>query len=182
MDPSNYQLLQGYLASLKLEHKEFEMSHMILHDDSPHPLRYVETNGHTHNTHDGQMKLLLSDEMSIMLGLLHIYENSKKISQELHRDENVAKVAVVVAGGAPGDHFLDLSNTFGLVDFHLYDPAPLGWYRPLEAKSSRWPCNERNVSLYTQKFTLQTAQEWRDKKGYEHVILLSDFRTPGEPV
>jgi hypothetical protein len=169
-----------HLASLELEHKVFDMNDMKLQGKSPHPLEYVPTNHCTHNTHDGQMKLLMTDEMSIMLGLIHICSKSAEKMQDLRRDGGPTKVAVVVAGAAPGDHFFDLSNTFGLVDFHLYDPAPRRWYSPLAAKSSRRPRDESNVWMYTQKFTMQTANEWTDKKRYEHVIFLSDLRTQGE--
>ncbi len=145
---------------------------MILQVKSPHPLEYCRTYGHTHNTHDGQMKLLLADEMSIMLGLLHICSKSKKEMQDLDRYKGVAKVAVVVAGAAPGDHFADLRDTFRFVDFHLYDKAPIGWCEAFHDKRRR-----RNVTLHTQYFTTQTATEWTTKKTYEHVIFLSDLRT-----
>ena len=167
--------LDDFLTNFLFQNKRFEMSDMILREDSPHPVEYVETGDRTQNKHAGQMKLLLADEMSIMQGLLHICEKSRTALRDLKYGGR--KVAVVVAGAAPGDHFVDLSNTFGFVDFHLYDPAPRGWYRPLEAKSRRWPRNERNVFLYRQNFELETARDWAGKKGYEHVIFLSDLRT-----
>ena len=174
--------LKDFLQNLKFEHKRFDMSDMILRDDSPHPIPYVETDGQTQNAHFGQMKLLLADEMSIMLGLLHICEKSGKTLQDLglgrrRLEKEAAKVAVVVAGAAPGDHFAVLRDTFRFVDFHLYDPAPIGWCRPLQDKRRR-----RNVTLYTEYFTVQTAEEWQDKKekGYEHVIFLCDLRTGEE--
>jgi hypothetical protein len=175
MSPDKYQLLIKYLLSFEVVHKDFDISDMTLQDNNPHPLKYVKTNRLAPNVHDGQMKLMLADEMSIMLGLLHICSKSTKELQDLTRHEGEAQVAVVVAGAAPGNHFFDLSNTFASVDFHLYDPAPRGWDPPLQAKSRR--CNQQNVSLYTQPFTLQTAEQWTDKKGYEHVIFLSDFRS-----
>ena len=178
MSRDKYQLLVDYLASFERVHKDFDMNDMRLQDKSPHPLKYVKTNRLAQNTHDGQMKLLLADEMSIMLGLLHICSKSETKLQDLRRYEGAATVAVVVAGAAPGNHFFDLSNTFASVDFHLYDPAPRGWDPPLEAKSRR---SNQNVSLYTQPFTLQTAGQWTDKKGYEHVIFLSDFRSGAGP-
>jgi hypothetical protein len=181
MGPDKQQLLRRYLASLALVHKDFSINEMRLHDKSPYPLKYVHTNHLTPNTHDGQMKLLLADEMSVMLGLLHICSKSKKELHDLRRYEGAAKVAVVVAGAAPGDHFLDLSATFALVDLHLYDPAPRGWHPDLEARVRRSSCSGHRVSLYTQRFTLETAKEWRSKKGYEHVIFLSDFRSGQGP-
>ena len=180
MDLDKHQRLQDFLQNeVEFEHKDtFEMSDMILQDDSPGPLDYVETDGHTQNTHDGQMKLLLADEMSIMLGLKHI----NKTPQDLRRYNGKAKVAVVVAGAAPGNHFADLIHTFPFVDFHLYDPAPNGWYNPLKDRRRNW-----NVTLHTQYFTVQTDEEWKDKKGYKHVIFLCDLRvsdaefpTPGQ--
>ena len=168
--------LKDFLQNLKFEHKRFDMSDMILRDDSPHPIPYVETDGHTENTHDGQMKLLLADEWSIMLGLLHICEKSHTTLQGLgfgRLETEAAKVAVVVAGAAPGDHFADLTKTFDFVDFHLYDPKQR-WYPSLEWYASR---RDGNVCLYKQKFELETARAWADKKGYEHVIFLSDLRT-----
>jgi hypothetical protein len=72
MDEYKYRLLHEYLDKLTPTRKVFSMSHMILQDNSPHPLDYVKTNRSTQNTHAGQMKLLLADEMSIMLGLRHI--------------------------------------------------------------------------------------------------------------
>jgi hypothetical protein len=184
MDADKHQRLQDYLQNeVELEHKDaFEMSDMILQDDSPDPLDYVETDGHTENTHAGQMKLLLADEMSIMLGLLHICEQSDKTLQDLQRSNGDAKVAVVVAGAAPGDHFADLRDTFRFVDFHLYDPAPKGWCRAFHDRRRL-----RNVTLNTQYFEVQTAQEWQGNNGYEHVIFLCDLRvsdaefpTPGQ--
>ena len=171
-----HQLLMDYMSSLKLEHKDFEKRDMIMKNDSPYRLEYCRTYGHTENTHDGQMKLLLADEWSIMLGLLHICEKSHTTLQGLgfgRLEREAAKVAVVVAGAAPGDHFADLTKTFDFVDFHLYDPAPRVWCRPLFTLT--------NVSLYTQFFTVKTAEEWADKKKkrYEHVIFLSDLRTCG---
>ena len=178
MDSDKHQILKNFLVSLPFEKKEFfEMSDMILQDDSPHPIPYVKTNRQTQNIHDGQMKLLLADEMSIMLGLLHICHKSDKTLADLQRHGLEAKVAVVVAGAAPGDHFADLRDTFRFVDFHLYDPAPIGWCRPLQDRRKR-----RNVTLYTQYFTVQTAAEWQDKeeKGYDHVIFFCDLRTGEE--
>ena len=182
MDVEKQQRLETFLAGLTLQHKVFEMPDMILRDNSPHPVEYVRTGPRTDNTHAGQMKLMLADEMSIMQGLLHICSKFDTTLQDLASGRS--KVAVVVAGAAPGDHFVDLSTTFGFVDFHLYDPCTgWGWYRPLEAKSGRWP--RSNVFLYRQKFELETAREWADKKPrewadenrYEHVIFLSDLRT-----
>ena len=177
MDVDKHQILEDFLQNLEFKHKSFDMSDMILRDDSPHPLEYCRTYGHTENTHDGQMKLLLADEMSIMLGLLHICEKSHTTLQGLgfgRLEREAAKVAVVVAGAAPGDHFADLRNTFRFVDFHLYDPAPIGWCRSLQDSRKR-----RNVTLYKQYFTVKTAEEWQDKKQkrYEHVIFLCDLRT-----
>ena len=167
MDRDKLQTLHNYLAKLSLKTKEFQVSDMTLRDDSFHPVAYTRTGTLTHNTHAGQMKLLLADEMSIMLGLLHICSKSKTTLRDL--EAGSPKVAVVVAGAAPGIHFTDLVCTFGFVDFHLYDPAPHGWYPPLEHRP--------NVTLYTQKFTVDTAREWKDNKQYNHVIFLSDLRT-----
>lgn len=174
-DAEKLQRLADHLRQHQYQRKAFDMSDMILRhnpqnpaDNSPHSLPYVQT-GDKNNTHAGQMKLLLADEMSIMLGLLHICEQSKKTLQQLTPQTGRFTVAVVVAGAAPGNHFADLVRTFGFVNFHLYDPAPRGWYAPLR--------NRPNVNLYTKAFTEQTADEWRGKKGYEHVIFLSDLRT-----
>ena len=176
-DREKLQRLENHVRQHQFQRKAFDMSDMILRhnphnpaDNSPHPLPYVETD--KNNTHVGQMKLLLADEMSIMLGLLHICEQSKKTLQHLTPQQGRFKVAVVVAGAAPGDHFADLVRTFGFVNFHLYDPAPRGWYRPFTDR--RKP---PNVTLHTQEFTEQTAQEWRGKRGHQHVIFLSDLRT-----
>ena len=173
MDAEKLRHLDDFLKNFTRKNKRFDMSDMILREDSPHPLEYVRT-GSTDNTHAGQMKLLLADEMGIMQGLLHICSKFETTLQDVVSGRS--KVAVVVAGAAPGDHFVDLSTTFGFVDFHLYDPAPRRWYGPLEAKSKRRLCN---VFLYTQNFELETAGEWADKKekGYNHVIFLSDLRT-----
>jgi hypothetical protein len=176
MDVEKQQLLETYLADLAFQRKEFDMRDMTLRDDSPHPVEYVETGAHTANTHAGQMKLMLADEMSIMQGLLHISSKSNTKVAALGREGGRAKVAVVVAGAAPGNHFWDLSRTFGFVDFHLYDPAPRGWYPRLTDRH-----RPQNVRLYKQYFTDLTAQEWtcekRDEKGYKHVIFLSDLRS-----
>jgi hypothetical protein len=176
MDVDKRQLLETYLADLAFQRKEFDMRDMTLRDDSPHPVEYVETGAHTANTHAGQMKLMLADEMSIMQGLLHISSKSNTKMAALGREDGRAKVAVVVAGAAPGNHFWDLSRTFGFVDFHLYDPAPRGWYPRLTDRH-----RPQNVRLYKQYFTDLTAQEWtgekRDEKGYKHVIFLSDLRS-----
>jgi len=174
MDVEKQQLLETFLAGLASERKVFEMRDMTLRDDSPHPVAYVETGPRTKNTHAGQMKLLLADEMGIMQGLLHICGKSNTNLGALQKRQagGRAKVAVVVAGAAPGDHFMDLSSTFGFVDFHLYDPCVTwGWYRPLNDRKPQ------NVSLYREYFTVQTALEWAGKKGYKHVIFLSDLRT-----
>lgn len=176
MEAEKLQALHEFMKALQLKRKIFEMSDMILRHapgnakyNSPH-LAYCRTGTLTHNTHAGQMKLLLADEMSIMLGLLHICKESKRELKELtHRE---IKVAVVVAGAAPGNHFSDLAKTFAFVDFHLYDPAPWGWYEPLEDRE-----RTTNVSLYKEKFTGNMATEWSGKKGYDHIIFLSDLRT-----
>ena len=78
IDRDKQQLLEEYLDSLQFENKEFQLSDMILCDDSPRPIEYVETDDKTKNTHSGQMKLLLTDEMRIMLGLLYICEKSNR--------------------------------------------------------------------------------------------------------
>lgn len=168
-DKDNYQKLVRYLAKLPAESREFQMSDMTVRDDSPHPFEYCPTGELSKNTHAGQMKLDLADEMGIMLGLLHICAKSGRTLDQLSK-----KVAVVVAGAAPGHHFADLVHTFSFVDFHLYDPAPRGWCAPLKDRQ-RSP----NVRLYTQFFTVDTAKEWANKKDYkyEHVIFFSDLRT-----
>ena len=180
MEAEKLQALHEFMKALQLKRKIFEMSDMILRHapgnatyNSPHPLAYCRTGTLTHNTHAGQMKLLLADEMSIMLGLLHICKESKRELKEVI--DRVIKVAVVVAGAAPGNHFSDLAKTFAFVDFHLYDPAPWGWYEPLEDRE-----RTTNVSLYKEKFTEVMGMEWSGKsgkKGYDHIIFLSDFRT-----
>ena len=76
MDVEKRELLETYLADLAFQRKEFDMCDMTLRDDRPHDLEYVGTGDRTQNTHAGQMKLLLADEMSIMQGLLHICSNS----------------------------------------------------------------------------------------------------------
>lgn len=166
-DKDNYQKLVRYLAKLPAESREFQMSDMTVRDDSPHPFEYCPTGELSKNTHAGQMKLDLADEMSIMLGLLRICAKTGRTLDQLSR-----KVAVVVAGAAPGHHFADLVHTFSFVDFHLYDPAPRGWFAPLKDRQ-RSP----NVRLYTQFFTVDTAKQWAKPKAYEHVIFLCDLRT-----
>ncbi len=176
------ELLKIYLDGLKLKHnEEFGVRDMQLHDNSPHPRDYVPTNKLTENTHAGQMKLLLADEWSIMLGLLHICDTANTTLVNLTRLE---KVAVVVAGAAPGDHFEDLSKTFGFVDFHLYDPSP-NWHDNIYRRDRR----PANVFIYEEPFRVETARQWKDKKVtqenavledyvlvYQHVIFLSDLR------
>jgi hypothetical protein len=78
MDQDKQKRLKDYLASLKLQYKNFDYDDMVLKDSSPSPLNYVKTNKETKNTHNGQMKILLSDEMSIMLRILHICKKSNK--------------------------------------------------------------------------------------------------------
>lgn len=176
------ELLRKFLDTLELKHEEkFSIDDMQLQDDSPHPRPYVMTDKLTNNTHAGQMKLLLTDEWSIMLGLLHIRDTAETTLENLTGPE---KVAVVVAGAAPGDHFEDLSKTFGFVDFHLYDPAPR-WHQSMHREDLR----PANVFIYPQKFELETAMQWKNKSVtqgndvlvYQHVIFLSDLRIADAP-
>jgi hypothetical protein len=84
-------------------------------------------------------------------------------------------VAVVVAGAAPGEHFVNLSSTFGFLDFHLYDPCKSwGWSPVLSAKVDK---RNTNVHLHTEFFLDETAQQWKIQRRYKHVIFLCDLRT-----
>ena len=106
----------------------FEKCHMLLRHtdmftkdeikslDNPE-IRYYSCGDQTHNTHDGQMKLLLADEMSIVEGLRHIITTHDISLQDVKDKKRM--VAVVVAGASPGQHFVNLSSTFSFIDFHL---------------------------------------------------------------
>ena len=54
----------------------FQLADTILRDDSPHS-KYKETGTLTKNIHDGQMKMLLPDDMVITNGLLYICSQSQ---------------------------------------------------------------------------------------------------------
>jgi hypothetical protein len=153
----------------------FEKCHMLLrhtHQSSDSPeIRYYPCGDATLNTHDGQMKLLLADEMSIMEGLRHIITKHNIGLQDL-KDKKM--VAVVVAGASPGQHFVNLISTFDFIDFHLYDPCEQSPWDTVLVTQSR----SRNVFLIDAKFTDEEALEWRSThEQYEYVIFLSDLRT-----
>jgi hypothetical protein len=149
----------------------FQLADTILRDDSPHS-KYKETGELTKNIHDGQMKMLLADDMGITNGLLHICSQYKKnIGNIKHRG---TKIAVIVVGAATGEHFFGLSNTFHFLDFVLYDPAPYGWSAALLSKSRQ---DKTNVKIHTSFFKPETAEEWVKNCQYEHVIFLCDLRT-----
>lgn len=163
----------------------FEKSHMLLrHTDmsvkdemesSDNPqTKYYACGGQTRNTHDGQMKLLLADEMSIVEGLRHIITTYSISLQDVKDKKKM--VGVVVAGASPGQHFVNLGSTFSFIDFHLYDPCEQSdWDPTLVTKSSS---TGRNISLIRSKFTDENAREWRNThKQYKYVIFLSDLRT-----
>jgi hypothetical protein len=139
-------------------------------DDSPQ-LQYKPQGDKTDNTHAGQMKLMLADEMSILDGLRHIFTKYKITLDDVKKNN----VAVVVAGAAPGDHFVNLSTTFGFLDFHLYDPCGgWGWNPVLSAKVNEM---NTNVHVYTQLFLEKTAEQWKERSRYKYVIFLCDLRT-----
>jgi hypothetical protein len=156
----------------------FEKCHMLLRhtqqpSDNPET-RYYACGDQTLNTHDGQMKLLLADEMSIVEGLRHIITTHQISLQEIK--DKKQKVAVVVAGASPGQHFVNLSGTFAFIDFHLYDPCEQSpWDKVLVAHATT---SSSNIFLFKAKFTNEKALEWRETNTkYEYVIFLSDLRT-----
>jgi hypothetical protein len=143
------------------------------HQSSDNPeTRYYACGDQTLNTHDGQMKLLLADEMSIMEGLRHIITKHNIGLQDL-KDKKM--VAVVVAGASPGQHFVNLISTFAFIDFHLYDPCEQSpWDKVLVAHATT--SSSRNIFLFKAKFTNEKALEWRKTNTkYEYVIFLSDI-------
>ena len=163
----------------------FEKSHMLLrHTDmsvkdemesSDNPqTKYYACGGQTRNTHDGQMKLLLADEMSIVEGLRHIITTCNISLQDV-KDKKIM-VGVVVAGASPGQHFVSLCSTFSFIDFYLYDPCEQSPWNAVLVTQSSSP--GQNIFLLKTKFTDKEALEWRNThKQYEYVIFLSDLRT-----
>lgn len=155
--------------------KEFTTSDTVLVHGQHPTLQYKPMGAQTANLHLGQMKLCVADEMAIALGLVHIcskagYAYLDKIKR---RD---AHVAVVVAGGAPGDHFCALSETFPFVDFHLYDER--AWNHDL-VTGARQSDSTKPITLHQELFLLSTAKQWAMQSTYDHVIFLSDLRTQG---
>lgn len=152
---------------------EFTQSDLILRDDSPQ-MQYEPMGDKTHNVHKGQLKLMLADELALMQALLHISSCGADILPDIVSRNK--KVAVLVAGGAPGEHFVDLSTTFHFLDFHLYDPAI--WNHKLQERDTH-----SNVHLYTQYFDINTATQWESRTSvegqkYVYVIFLCDLRVP----
>jgi hypothetical protein len=154
-----------------IEMYKFKLADTTLRDDSP-TLEYKVTGALTQNIHNGQMKMLLADDMGITQGLQHICSHHKTTFANIKN--KVTKVAVLVVGAATGEHFVGLSNTFSFVDFVLYDPAPYGWSAALLSKSRQ---DKTNVKIYTEFFKPETAEGWTHQTKYKHVILLCDLRT-----
>jgi len=150
------------------------LRHTQQSSDNPET-RYYACGDNTLNTHDGQMKLLLADEMSIVEGLRHVITTHKISLQDVKDKKKM--VAVVVAGASPGQHFVNLSSTFAFIDFHLYDPCEQSpWDKVLVAHATR--SSSRNIFLFKAKFTNEEASNWRKTHTkYEYVIFLSDLRT-----
>lgn len=149
--------------------KEFEMSDTILLHGNHPTLEYKPMGVSTANVHLGQTKLCVADEMAIALGLAHIC--SKTGDSNLHEmKRRSSRVAVVVAGGAPGDHFCSIAKTFPFVDLHLYDDR--AWNHDLSIRAST-----QSVTLHHELFLLPTAKQWASQAEYDHVIFLSDLRT-----
>ncbi len=149
---------------------KFRLEDTILRDDSP-TLEYKVTGALTKNVHNGQMKMLLADDMGITKGLQHICSHHETTIANIKK--KVTKVAVLVVGAATGEHFVGLSNTFSFLDFFLYDPAPYGWSPAL---LSKWRQGNTNVKIY-EWFRLEHAESWSQQTKYKHVIFLCDLRT-----
>jgi hypothetical protein len=172
-DPSS--LCQTFEKShMLLRHTDMLVKDEISSSDNPE-IRYYPRGKKTLNTHDGQMKLLLADEMSIVEGLRHIITTNNISLQDVK--DKTKMVAVVVAGASPGPHFVNLSSTFAFIDFHLYDPCEQSpWDKVLVAHAT--PSSSPNIFLFKAKFTNEKALEWRKTHTkYEYVIFLSDLRT-----
>ena len=153
--------------------KVFTASDTVLVHGKHPTLQYKQMGAKTANLHFGQMKLCVADEMAIALGLVHICSKAGNASlDEIKRRD--ARVAVVVAGGAPGDHFCAISETFPFVDFHLYDDRAWNHDLPTGARHSD---ATQPITLHHELFLLPTAKQWVMQSTYDHVIFLSDLRT-----
>lgn len=155
--------------------KEFTTSDTVLVHGQHPTLEYKHMGAKTANVHLGQMKLCVADEMAIALGLVHICSKAGYAGLDTIKRRD-ARVAVVVAGGAPGDHFCALSETFPFVDFHLYDER--AWNHDL-VTGARHSDATQPITLHHELFLLPTAKQWTIQSTYDHVIFLSDLRTQG---
>jgi hypothetical protein len=162
--------------------QQFTQKDLTLDHVNSHSMQYTAKGSTTQNIRDAQMKLSLADELGLVQGLLHICSYDTELQSI--KDRSV-KVAVIVAGAAPGEHLVDLAHRFDFLDFYLYDQRAIGktWNERLVA-ASRAPNNNRSdatsrITLHT-KFLLQdtaAALKVELTQIYQHVIFLCDLRT-----
>jgi cap2 methyltransferase len=100
--------------------------------------------------HRGQRKLLMSEIGALL---------------ELNPEETYT---VVYAGAAPGNHIPFLSLLFPNIVFYLYDPLPF------KIKESK------NIKLFNEYFTDQTAQQYASTTGTKLVFVCDIRRTNDE--
>jgi hypothetical protein len=78
--------------------------------------------------------------------------------------KKVPQPKMVYVGAAPGNHINILAEMYPEFEFHLYDPAPIGW----EIKESP------KVRIYKQLFTDDDTNTWKDRND---VFFVSDIRS-----
>ena len=103
------------------------------------------------SVHWGQRKLALTT-----LAMINLFWNP----------EQIPKLTIVYAGSAPGTNLKFVMEMYPQIEWHLYDPHPVGFNKEIKAK--------HQVHVFSIPFTNQVAKGWENR---DDVFFISDVRT-----
>lgn len=145
--------------------KQFTLEDIVVSDDAPQ-IQYVQRDKSEHtNIHYGQLKLLLSEILFLIL----------------YVDPKIENLIMVYVGAAPGEHIPYLSKLFPKLSFHLFDKSDYNIRGDCEYHQSFTPelfleisKGDRKIHAINGYFDDKTADYYKTIR--DRVILCSDIR------
>lgn len=139
--------------------REFTRQELFITDDSPQ-MGYdgsIQPQG----IHFGHLKLLFSD-----LAAMVYFWNPDQYPRPI----------MVVAGGAPGNHYISILRMFPTMELHLYDSNTFIFDKPYGAQYKEE--FKGRVHIHSEWFNHHTAQHWgREEYKKRGIIFTSDIRS-----
>jgi hypothetical protein len=139
--------------------QEFSRQDLFLTDESPQ--MPFDEDKYPEGVHYGHLKLLMSD----LAALVYFWN-----------PEEHPNPVMVVAGGAPGNHYVSILRMFPSIELHLYDSGTFIFDKPFGRQYKEEFAGR--VHIHSEWFNDSTADEWSQEKWKKRgVIFTSDIRS-----